>query len=135
MRLPHPWLLLYVAADAALTRDAWRASCGVDDATPVPAAPAKRSVAVLIWGESFRDSRKRGERRRCGDGSLRAQNVVRDMHFRLFDALARMGYESRVFGVTASCDGAQEYGERLRVPSRAFGRCCGSRAGRWACLP
>lgn len=106
MRLPHPWLLL-VAADAAWTRDAWRASCGVDDATPLPAAPAKRSVAVLIWGESFRDSRKRGERRRCGDGSLRAQNVVRDMHFRLFDALARMGYESRVFGVTASCDGAR----------------------------
>ena len=63
-------------------------------------------MAVLLWGESFRSSRHRGDRSRCdrvGDKALLAQRGIRSMHYELFEALSRLGYGSEVFGATASC--------------------------------
>jgi len=57
----------------AVSRAAWKATClpKVQKQSPKP-----KRVAISLWGEAFRDSRKRGERRSCGIRGLHSQNAM-----------------------------------------------------------
>ena len=121
---------LAAGAPERLGREAWKGRCGVAAVDRAGAAPAK-AVAVVLWGESFRDSRHGNDRRRCGAESLLAQNAIRVMHFALFERLAALGYASAVVGATSRCGSgrgpldaaavlAAWYGPRLLAPILAI---------------
>ena len=93
---------LAAGAPERLRREAWKSRCGVAAVDRGGAAPVK-AVAVVLWGESFRNSRHRGDRGRCGAESLLAQNAIRVMHVVLFERLAALGYASAVVGATSHC--------------------------------
>ena len=89
----------------AASRAAWKAACLPKVQQP---SPKPKRVAISLWGEAFRDSRKRGERRSCGIRGLHSQNATRALHFELFDKLKSFGYETFVVGATTHCEVLEE---------------------------
>ena len=101
----------------AASRAAWKATCLPKVQQP---SPKPKRVAISLWGEAFRDSRKRGERRSCGIRGLHSQNATRALHFELFDKLKSFGYETFVVGATTHCEVLEEVAPLQQLSSRAW---------------
>ena len=101
----------------AASRAAWKAACLPRVQQP---SPKPKRVAISLWGEAFRDSRKRGERRSCGLRGLHSQNATRALHFELFDKLKSFGYETFVVGATTHCEVLEEVAPLQQLSSRAW---------------
>ena len=101
----------------AASRAAWKAACLPKVQQP---SPKPKRVAISLWGEAFRDSRKRGERRSCGTRGLHSQNATRALHFELFDKLESFGYETFVVGATTHCEVLEEVAPLQQLSSRAW---------------
>ena len=101
----------------AASRAAWKAACLPKVQQP---SPKPKRVAISLWGEAFRDSRKRGERRSCGIRGLHSQNATRALHFELFDKLESFGYETFVVGATTHCEVLEEVAPLQQLSSRAW---------------
>ena len=68
-------------------RGKWLAACG-DDPLEDPPPPDVKRVAVLMWGESFRKTKHKGDRCRCVTSdkpSFAAQENVFYNHMSLFE--------------------------------------------------
>jgi hypothetical protein len=63
----------------------------------------KKRMAVLMRGESFRDTRKQGERQTCSSQGVEKQLALWNSHMQAFSKIEGMGYEIEMFAMTKPC--------------------------------
>lgn len=119
------------ASDAGMERYETEDACPAEDACRRPVAPAR--VALLLRGESFRNSAAQHTRETCTEKSLAAQARVTATHYRLVEWIEGLGFGVDVYGLTRPCHGgsaghlagpallAKWYAKWLRAPLGVIG--------------